>query len=98
MPRSRYGPSDSDRGSPDGSLRASRVETIDVPSENWDDKVSEFVRLLMPDGLCTVERVAEHLGCNRRTMHRHLFENGTSFSEILDAERAALATSSYVRS
>ena len=70
----------------------SRVEAIEVRSENWDDRVSEFVRLLMPDGLCTVERVAEHLGCNRRTMHRHLFENGTSFSEILDAERAALAT------
>jgi AraC-like DNA-binding protein len=70
----------------------SRVEAIDIRSENWSDKVSELVRSLLPNGQCTMERVAEHLGCNRRTVHRHLFENGTSFSEILDAQRADLAT------
>jgi AraC-like DNA-binding protein len=70
----------------------SRVEAIGIRSENWDDKVSELVRSLMPNGQCTIERVAEHLGCNRRTVHRHLSENGTSFSEILDAQRADLAT------
>ena len=29
--------------------------------------------------------------CTRRSIHRHLAECGTSFSEILDAERADLA-------
>jgi AraC-like DNA-binding protein len=47
--------------------------------------------MLLADGDCTVERVAEHFGCTRRTIHRHLGECGTSFSEILDAERADLA-------
>lgn len=70
----------------------SRIEEIGMRSKSWSDKVTELVRSLLPNGRCTVERVAEHLGCNRRTIHRHLFESGTSFSEILDAERAALAT------
>jgi AraC-like DNA-binding protein len=70
----------------------SRIETIDVRSENWDAKVRELVDSLLPSGHCTVARVAEHLGCDRRTIHRHLSDCGTSFSEILDAQRADLAT------
>ena len=35
--------------------------------------------------------VAEHLACDRRTVHRRCSERGTSFSAILDAERADLA-------
>ena len=38
-----------------------------------------------------IERVAEHLACDRRTVHRHLAGRGTSFSTILDTERADLA-------
>ena len=69
-----------------------RVEAIDNRSSNWDDKVSELVRSLLPSGDCTIERVAEHLACNRRTIHRHLAARGTSFSAILDAQRADLVT------
>ena len=68
----------------------SSLEDIDRRSENWDDKVSELVRTLLPNGHCTIERVAEHLACSRRTIHRHLEDRGTSFSEILDAQRAEL--------
>jgi AraC-like DNA-binding protein len=68
-----------------------RVEAIDVRPKQWDARVTEVVRALLADGDCTVERVAEHFGCTRRTIHRHLAECGTSFSEILDAERADLA-------
>jgi AraC-like DNA-binding protein len=68
----------------------SRVEAIDTRPANWDDKVSELVRALLPDGHCTIERVAEHFGCDRRTIHRHLLERGTSFSQILDTQRAGL--------
>jgi AraC-like DNA-binding protein len=67
-----------------------RVEAIDVRSENWDDKVGELVRSLLPGGRCTVQRVAEHLACDRRTIHRHLSGCGTNFSAILDAQRAEL--------
>jgi AraC-like DNA-binding protein len=48
------------------------------------------VRTLLAGGDCTVERVAEHLACTRRTIPRHLAATGTSFSAILDAQRADL--------
>ncbi len=48
------------------------------------------MRALLPNGDCTIERVAEHLACDRRTIHRHLAGRGTSFSTILDTERADL--------
>ena len=67
-----------------------RVEALETRSNKWDDKVSELVRALLPNGDCTIERVAEHLACDRRTIHRHLAERGTSFSTILDTERADL--------
>jgi AraC-like DNA-binding protein len=67
-----------------------RVEAIETRSSNWDDKVAELVRSLLPVEDCSIERVAEHLACDRRTIHRHLAARGTSFSEILDAERADL--------
>ena len=67
-----------------------RVEAINIRPRQWDEQVIEVVRALLVKGDCTIERVAEHFGCNRRTIHRHLSECGTSFSEILDAERADL--------
>ena len=68
-----------------------RIEAIDVRPRQWDARVAEVVRTLLADGDCSAERVAEHFGCTRRTIHRHLAECGTSFSETLDAERADLA-------
>jgi AraC-like DNA-binding protein len=69
----------------------SRIETIDTRPEDWEAKVRELVDSLLPSGHCTIMRVAEHLGCDRRTVHRHLQERGTSFSEILDAQRGDVA-------
>lgn len=66
----------------------SRVEAIEVRPESWDDKVGELVRTLLPGGNCTIETVAEHLSCDRRTVHRRLLECSTTFSAILDAERS----------
>jgi AraC-like DNA-binding protein len=68
-----------------------RVEALEMRPQQWDARVSEVVRSLLTDGDCTVERVAGHFGCTRRTIHRHLADCGTSFSQILDAERADLA-------
>ena len=69
-----------------------RIEALDTHSAGWEEKVDEVVRSLLASGHCTVERVAEHLACTRRTIHRHLAECGTSFSAILDAQRAELVT------
>lgn len=68
-----------------------RVDAIGKRRETWDGKVSEAVRKLLPSGDCTVDRVAQHFACDRRTIHRRLTQCGTTFSKILDDERADLA-------
>lgn len=67
-----------------------RIEAIGTRPASLEEKVEDLVRLQLASGDCTVERVAEQLACTRRTIHRRLAEAGTSFSAILDAQRAAL--------
>jgi AraC-like DNA-binding protein len=55
------------------------------------DRVRQFVVLLLPRGLCRVEVVAQHLGIDRRTVHRQLAAEGLSFSGIVEAVRKELA-------
>ena len=57
------------------------------------DKVGDLIVALLPDGLCSVERVAQHLGMDRRTLHRRLSAEGTTFSDILDDTRRGMAMS-----
>lgn len=56
------------------------------------DRVRQLIVLLLPRGLCRVEVVAQHLGVDRRTVHRKLEAEDTNFSALLDAERRELAT------
>jgi AraC-like DNA-binding protein len=56
-----------------------------------EDQVRELVVLLLPTGQATVERVAAHLGVDRRTISRQLAVRGTSFSAILESVRIGLA-------
>jgi AraC-like DNA-binding protein len=67
-----------------------RVEVFEAQHERWDARVALLVRVLLPGAECSIERVADHLGCNRRTVHRRLVACGTSFSEVLDNERAEI--------
>lgn len=69
----------------------SQMKEIGPRPEAWDDKVRELVRALLPGGNCAIESVAEHLVCDRRTIHRRLRECSTTFSAILDAERSDIA-------
>jgi AraC-like DNA-binding protein len=62
------------------------------------DKVGDLIVALLPDGLCSVERVAQHLGMDRRTLHRRLTGEGTTFSAILDATRLDMAASLLINS
>mgnify|MGYP001764063133 CR=1 FL=1 len=61
-------------------------------SARLSDRVRQLIVLLLPRGLCRVEVVAQHLGVDRRTVHRKLQDEGTSFSALLEAERRALAS------
>ncbi len=56
------------------------------------DKVRELVWMLLPSGQCSIERVAEHLAIDRRTVHRRLARRGESFSSIVDAVRTEMVT------
>ena len=64
-------------------------------AEMTSARVRQLIVLLLPRGLCRVEVVAQHLGVDRRTVHRRLDAEGTSFRALLDAERRELA-SAYV--
>ena len=86
---------DMDRPMPSANASMARyaqsfVETIAARSPDIDGKVRELIVALLPTGRCSLDRVAEHLGCDRRTVHRRLACRGTTFSEILDQQRAAL--------
>ncbi|MBI1330289.1 MAG: helix-turn-helix domain-containing protein [Alphaproteobacteria bacterium] len=54
-------------------------------------QVAELIMLLLPTGTCSAERVATHLGIDRRTLHRHLKVEGTCFREVLEEQRKMLA-------
>lgn len=57
----------------------------------FPEVVRRLVLALLPSGACTVDSVAQHLGVDRRTVHRRLLKDGASYSAIHDAVRADLA-------
>jgi len=54
-------------------------------------EVRKLVVMLLGTGECTIDRVAQHLGIDRRTVHRHLAREGQTFSRVVDAVRRELA-------
>jgi len=55
------------------------------------DRVRELMEFLLPLGKCSMDQAARALGVDRRTLHRHLAEEGETFSSILHSTRAGLA-------
>jgi len=64
---------------------------ISRPDMTLADKVRWLVRDMLPLGRCSVDKVAQHLGVDRRTVHRHLARSGETFSSLVDEVRAELA-------
>ena len=58
---------------------------------NSVDSARQLIAALLPGGRCTADQVAQHLGVDRRTLHRHLLSQGTSFSLLLKSIRAEFA-------
>jgi AraC-like DNA-binding protein len=54
-------------------------------------RVRELVVMLLGTGTCTIDRVAQHLGIDRRTIHRRLANEGATFSGLVEAVRLELA-------
>ena len=67
----------------DQALSNSRGNTI--------DSARQLIAALLPGGRCTADQVAQHLGVDRRTLHRHLQMEGHSFSSLMVAIRSEFA-------
>jgi AraC-like DNA-binding protein len=65
---------------------------------SFRDKVREMILTLLPNGDCTVDRVAQRLAMDRRTLHRRLAAEGETFSGLLNVARRESAEALLVRS
>ena len=79
----------------DPTLNREVKRWLDMQLANLRDepaqRARQIVRMLLPSGLCSVDRVAQHLGMHRRTLNRHLAAEGESVTTIINAVRAELA-------
>ena len=75
---------------PDMARYAGQLIAADTPVDIVA-QVRELVVTLLASGRCTIEIVAQHLGIDRRTVHRRLAGAGDTFSGIVDAVRRELA-------
>jgi AraC-like DNA-binding protein len=56
------------------------------------ETVHALILRLLPSGECSVDRVAQHLGVDRRTVHRRLAAEGASFTQLLESARREVAS------
>jgi AraC-like DNA-binding protein len=79
----------------DPALNREVKRWLDLQLANLRDEPSQLtrqiVRMLLPSGLCSVDRVAQHLGMHRRTLNRHLAVEGESVTTVINAVRVELA-------
>ena len=55
------------------------------------EKVRKLALMLLPAGQCNADAVARHLGVDRRTVHRRLAAQDTTFSGVVDGVRVEMA-------
>jgi len=53
--------------------------------------VRHLVAAMLGSGRCTVDKLSEHLGVSRATLHRQLAAEGQTFSSILQSVRRDVA-------
>ena len=69
------------------------IEAGAVPQNaSISEAVHALIVRLLPGGECSVDRVAQHLGVDRRTVHRRLAAEGKSFTQLLESARRDVAT------
>jgi AraC-like DNA-binding protein len=65
-----------------------------IESQHADDFVGQLrqvIRTLLPTGSCTADRVAGLFCVHRRTLHRLLAAQGTTFEQVVDGMRREIA-------
>ena len=55
------------------------------------DSVRHILLVLLPSGECSVDQVAQQLGVDRRTVHRRLLREGTTFTDVVNTVRREMA-------
>lgn len=55
-------------------------------------RIEELIALLLPTGTCSIKKAALHMGVDRRTIHRHLKAEATTFQALVEETRCRLAT------
>lgn len=55
------------------------------------EKVRELIRLWLPSGNCSADKIARSMAVDRRSVHRYLSQDGESFSTVVNEVRAELA-------
>src|SRR5262245_35202739 len=70
---------------------ARQKEALSSQRDSLQQAVRQLVVALLPSGRCSAAVVAQHLGVDRRTVHRHLTRDGCTFNSILDEVRRELA-------
>ena len=83
---------DNPEADPELARLARRLLDADPPSAKGASasQVREIVVSLLAGG-CSIDRVAQHMGVDRRTIHRRLAREGETFTGIVDAVRRELA-------
>lgn len=68
------------------------LDTVVSPrGQTSAERVRDLVELFLPLGKCSMDQIARTLDVDRRTLRRHLANDGESFSSILHSTRAGLA-------
>jgi AraC-like DNA-binding protein len=77
-----------------GLARLARKMLDTYPEQDADNITRQVQRLvvsLLGTGACSIDVVAQHLGVDRRTVHRRLAQGGETFSNIVAGVRRELA-------
>jgi AraC-like DNA-binding protein len=79
----------------DPALASEVKRVLDLQLANFSDEPTQqarqIIRMLLPSGLCSVDRVAQHLGMHQRTLNRRLAADGQSVAMVINAVRVELA-------
>jgi AraC-like DNA-binding protein len=77
-------------------LQAHIDQLISGRARSMRDEAGEVIVALLPTGQCSADAVAAHLGITRRTLHRRLSEEKSSFRQLVEDKRSTLIAA-YVR-
>ncbi len=66
------------------------AQSVQAPS--FTQQVQQLILLLLPLGQCRADVVAQHLGCDRRTITRRLALENTGFHHLVNAHRRRMVS------